>query len=290
MIKGFDCFAPVTAEVLLRAKAAGMTFVARYYGQVGSRKLLLADEVELIGAAGFRIFSVFEGATRGRPLGGMENGNEDGRLAVLQAQAAHQPSGTTITFAVDLDPDMSMAINRNMLHDYFLTAGALTKAAGYKVGGYGGGNVLDYLLIQGLISVAWLAGAMGWAGSREFDTKQRWHVRQHPEIAPGGYGNQLGIGYDPNDAISADVAGMWLPSAAAPSPAPATTGPIDLFELQRKLKAEGLYSPKVDGVVTADGATVKGLVTYSARHRPARSLGVPNTSDDKTQPTTTNEE
>lgn len=265
MIKGFDCFAPVTAEVLLRAKAAGMTFVARYYGQPGSRKLLLAPEVELIRAAGFRILSVFE-SSAGRALGGVEHGNEDGHLAVLQAQVIQQPPGTAIVFAVDLDVDVSKAINRNMLHDYFLTAGALAKTAGYKVGGYGGGNVLGYLLDEGLISVAWLAGAMGWRGSRDFDAKLRWHVRQHPEVAPGASGNQLGIGYDPNDAVSADAAGMWLPPGAAPAPDPhVIDAAIDIFDLQRRLAAARLYKGMVDG--DPGPLTVGAFTTYAEKNR-----------------------
>lgn len=270
MIRGFDCFSPVAEAAARRAAAAGFQFACRYYGAPGSPKLLLPREAAALRSAGLAILPVFERAA-GRALDGSQAGREDAATALHQAADIEQPEGTTIAFAVDLDVDVSKGVIRGLLHGYFAEVRAAL-AGRYRVGAYGSGAVLSLLLDEGLISVAWLAGAMGWRGSREFERSTRWHMRQFPEIRAGAPGNELGFDYDEDSAISLEQIGAWAPQAPSPGPAPdaRSTGPIDLFALQMLLKAEGFYAPAVDGIVTRDGATVRGLVAYSATHRPKK--------------------
>jgi hypothetical protein len=233
---GFDCFAPVSAATLVRAKAHGYSFVARYYGSPGSSKLLLPAEARRITDAGLRIFSVFE-RTSGRPLEGAAAGQADATLAMVQARAAGQPEGSTICFAVDQDIDMSA--NGDALYAYF-DAARSALGGRYRVGGYGGGDVLGYLLNENLISVAWLAGAMGWRGSRAFDASRKWHLKQGATVS----GGDLGIDYDPNVAVDLDTIGAWsLDVVPVQSPAPVPPAAVTPIEtIKRIQEALGVVS------------------------------------------------
>jgi hypothetical protein len=241
---GFDCFGPVSAATLGRAVTHGYSFVARYYGSPGSSKLLLPDEARRITDAGLRIFSVFE-RTSGRPLEGGPAGQADATLAKTQAHAAGQTQGSVICFAVDQDIDVSKPAIQSALYGYF-DAVKTSLAGKYFVAGYGGGDVLDYLLTHDLITVAWLAGAMGWRGSRAFDAAKRWHLKQGATVN----GGDLGIEYDPNVAVDLDTIGAWWLLDAGPVKPPAPP-PVDvenaIRSLQAVLLAAGLYHGTVDG-------------------------------------------
>lgn len=272
MITGFDCYSPVTLQVAQRARSAGMEFVCRYYGSSGSRKLLLPSEVEILKQTGLKIFPVFE-LSDGRPLAGLQAGRDDAASVLEQAKRVGQPVGTTICFAVDKDVDFSRTVVRTVVEDYFREINKVLNGK-YLVGAYASGEVLGYLLEDGLIKVAWLAGAMGWRGSRLFDAQARWHMKQGPTIPVSDAHNKLGIDYDPNEAVSWERIDAWDPNNGHPQVEPdkpkLSTGPIDLFVIQRALKDQGFYDSAIDGVVVDGGATVRGLVAYSAKHRPAR--------------------
>ncbi len=238
MQTGFDCFGPVSAATLVRAKTHGYSFVARYYGSPGSSKLLLPAEARRITNAGLRIFSVFE-RTSGRPLEGGAAGAADGALANTQAVGVLQPPGSTICFAVDTDVDMSNATHKNAIRSYFHAAG--NALSGYQIGAYGGGDVLGYLLNEKLISVAWLAGAMGWRGSRAFDASLKWHLKQGATIK----GGDLGIEYDPNVAVDLDRIGAWSLSEA-PISQPVAVTPretIKRIQIELGVTSDGDFGP-----------------------------------------------
>lgn len=261
--KGFDCYSPVTHDALAMAVSRGYSFVARYYDLPGSKKMLLPVEARRVSDAGLRIFSVFEHAAGDALKGGLA-GTANAAAALAQAAAVGQPRGSTICFAVDTDPDMTKAINKNMIHAYFNAVGS-ELAGKYRVGAYGGGEVLDYLLTNDLISVAWLAGAMGWRGSKTFEASLRWHLKQGATVK----GGDLGIEYDPNVAVDLDKIGSWTLSAAPPVVKPPPTEPepteIDLFDLQRRLAIGGFYEGPIDGKPFKD--TAAALVSYyRARH------------------------
>lgn len=251
-----------------------MEFVCRYYGPNGSRKLLLPPEVEVLRQAGLKILPVFE-LSEGRPLAGLQAGRDDAASALDQARRVGQPVGTTICFAVDKDVDFSRTVVRTLVEGYFQEVNAALSGR-YLVGAYASGEVLGHLLEGNLIRVAWLAGALGWRGSRLFEAQARWHVRQGPTVPVSDSRNRLGIDYDPDEATSWERIDAWDPnSGRAEEPDQpdllTRTGPIDLFALQRALKEQGFYDATVDGVVADGGATVRGLVAYSAKHRPPRS-------------------
>jgi hypothetical protein len=76
------------------------------------------------------------------------------------------PSGATIYFAVDTDAGLAQI--EKLVLPYFASIGAAFAGSGLSVGVYGSGNVCDLVIANGLARSAWLAGAMGWQGSRAY--------------------------------------------------------------------------------------------------------------------------
>lgn len=280
VIKGFDTYGTPNAATLVRAKSLGFEVICQYYGTPTSAKLLTPVEAQRITDAGLLIFSVFEKSTT-RPLQGRAAGLEDAALALAQARAVEQPLRSTIAFAVDSDPDMNDLQVKQAIVGYF---GAIqeTLSNNYRLGGYGGGDVLDMLLNANLISVAWLGGAMGWRGSRDFLKTDRWHIRQYLPLKTSDPNNKLGVEYDPDDIRSLEAIGPWSlrgevpaqPSSVTSIPAPggtigSLTGPIDIFDLQTKLAVppQRYYKGAIDG--WAGDLTAAALVAYSKEHRPS---------------------
>ena len=253
-IRGFDCSFPVTARVAAVARGADMQFAGRYYGTPGSSKLLSRGEVRVLSEAGISIVTVFE-RTAGRALSGSSAGSADAELALTQAHLIGQPEGTAIYFAVDTDVDPKRSVVGSALGAYFRAVDEAL-AGRYVVGAYGGGSVLGFLLDHSLCGATWLAGAMGWIGSRDFDRQGRWHIKQYPEVKAGAGGNALGIEHDPCEAPSLERAGAWrlkLTDDGDPTE-------IDIFDLQRRLAAGGYYRGEIDGKPLAQ--TAKALVQY----------------------------
>jgi hypothetical protein len=115
--------------------------------------------------------------------------------------------------------------------------------APYGCGAYASGNILTYLAQNGHPEIVpWLAGAMGWGGSRAYDTTGAWAMKQGPDLNShsGTFGGvpflALGFDYDPNIIAHPERIGAWMPQAAASSvttppakasPAPsATSAPV----------------------------------------------------------------
>ncbi len=205
MITGFDCATPVIGY-LPALKAAGYQWVGRYYSHNPRKNLTLAEAVA-IAAVGLRVVSVWE--SRGDQISSFSNpqGVLDGVDALRQAAACGQPVGTPIYFAVDFD---AASQEMDQIGAYF--AGAKFGLGGrYLTGVYGSGLVCQTLLNGGEATRAWLGGAMGWRGSRDFLAGNRWQIRQHPPITgPTGVPFQI----DPNEVQGSVGFGSWTPVGA----------------------------------------------------------------------------
>ena len=96
----------------LQDQGRPITFVQRYLRD------LRPPEVAALKNAGFRIVSCFEENPSDPPLAFFTRarGQRDGWRAFAQAQAAGQPAGTPIYFALDLDPAPGQ---RQLVLDYF---------------------------------------------------------------------------------------------------------------------------------------------------------------------------
>lgn len=197
MFQGLDADQDLSAHAGTM-KAAGLSFAMRYL------KNLSVAEVTALHGAGLKIGAVFETAAD-RAFGGTQNGMEDGARALQQMRQFTDLRTAAIFPAVDGDVPPGMM---DAVVDYF--AAFDSKVFGsYDIGGYAGGSALEDLLAHGL-SYPWLAGAMGWAGSRDFDTANRWVIKQGPTLHAGGEWDgmvwpNLGFAYDPDVATKLDA-------------------------------------------------------------------------------------
>lgn len=201
-------------------KAAGLTFVMRYL------KNLSSAEVEALHGAGLSVGLIFE-TTGDRALGGADAGAEDGAEALRQARALGAPSSVAIYATVDGDVAEEQL---DAVGAYFVAFdGCLwaspTEGADpvclYRIGGYADGTAISGLRDEGL-PLCWLAGAMGWDGSRVFLATGKPDLVQGPTLTAGGHWSpvpeqplawpDLGFAYDPDVALSDDI-GAWNPPA-----------------------------------------------------------------------------
>lgn len=211
--RGLDA-ATVLSPYAGKIAAAGFDAVGRYL------KSLTKAEVAALHGYGLGVWLIFE-TTATRALSGATGGNIDGRMAVSQARALGAPPGTAIYATVDTDvveggdEDRDGLADSEEVADYFVTFLANVRAAQYRLGGYADGVVLKENSAS--IELPWLAGAMGWGGSRDFLASGTWAMRQGPQINAGHTATWAGVhwpslpfAYDPN-LIARDDVGLWVP-------------------------------------------------------------------------------
>lgn len=195
-------------------KAKGLQFVCRYLKNLGKQ------EAQAISKAGLRIVMIFE-VRATNSLAGERAGAQDGMTALRQAQALGAPSTAAIYTTVDTDVT---AADVSAIEDYFAAFDDVIFGH-YRIGGYADGTALSELRNHGL-PYCWLAGAMGWDGSRQFFDTGHPTLVQGPTISKGKGGNwaphgiktampvitwpDLGFNYDPDVAMSDDYGGFLL--------------------------------------------------------------------------------
>lgn len=210
-MKGFDAYSPADDRLAGLAVSLGYEFQGCYYGTGG--KVLQPRNLSAFAQHGLRLFMFFERNAL-RALQGASAASADVELAVEQAGAVSQPSGTAITFTVDTDVDMNERTSGAAVMSYFEEIARGMGKAGYRVGVYGSGDVCDRVKRAGLANVTVEAGAGGWRGSKSYTPM----VQQHPEVLVP---NQLGVGYDPLDTeLTLDQIGAWSAPGGVAMPAP----------------------------------------------------------------------
>lgn len=177
----------------------GVKTVIRYYNHRNSRRLptkrIELAEAQALQSAGLSQCSVFQ--QRGGAGGHIEDldhqsGLADAIRAVQLARALGQPAGSAIYFAVDHDYYRASEI-RNIM-PYFDAIRA-TIGGDFKVGVYGSGTVGEAAVSAGFADLIWLAGAVGWSGTRDMLRTDKWAIFQKylHKTWPGG-----AFGYDGN--------------------------------------------------------------------------------------------
>jgi len=134
----------------------GITFVSRYLAPLPNGKVILAAERDQLLAAGVNIMLNWEN-TAGDQSRGAAGGTSDATEAVKQARALGYPSGSTIYFSADFD--VSVSAWNGQVKPYQIAARAVTNAAGYRFGVYGGYRVISLGFDQGVIQDGWQAYA-----------------------------------------------------------------------------------------------------------------------------------
>lgn len=168
MNKGLDASAPVSLKLAHQIKAAGYSFVARYYSHSAYKNLTHAEALNLT-AAGLYTVAVWETAGDQPSHFNYARGKQDALDALAFAQnTIKQPGNSTIYFAVDYDA--TSADIAGSIRAYFQAINDVFKLAHapYAVGVYGSGAVCNYLMAAKLATFDWEAMASGWSGSRHF--------------------------------------------------------------------------------------------------------------------------
>lgn len=190
-----------TAKVLTNAApslfSGGVRVVIRYYtSDPDSWKILNPSEAEAIAKAGLGVAAVYQVRQTKPEDFGRDKGDEAGRIAKRYARdTIGQPPGSAIYFAVDYDASKSDL--DEAIVPYFEAARAQLREGDpgqrYRIGVYGSGLVCQTLLDEGLVELAWLAGASAWRGSRDFVESDRWAIHQRRKTTIEG------VEVDPND-------------------------------------------------------------------------------------------
>lgn len=149
-------------------KANGVTTVIRYLTTTPrSQKLVTPSEVRALGAAGIRFGLVFEvyGGADGVDDIDAPDGAKDAAFCLSYAPTLGANNTSCIFFAIDFDANKDQVTNEVL--PYFK---AIYTAIGtvFYVGVYGSGAVCSAMLAAKVADLAWLAGSMGWRGSREY--------------------------------------------------------------------------------------------------------------------------
>jgi hypothetical protein len=154
-----------------RLRAAGFRLACRYLSHDLSKNINRAEAAELL-KAGEDIVVVWE-STAGRATQGLTPGRDDALAAVKQMRALKAPKGMAVYFAVD--GDFAPAAVRQYARGFR----KVCHAAGFRVGGYGSLRVINDLIHEGLVDVAWQTVAWSFGKlSRHADLYQRAGTRK----------------------------------------------------------------------------------------------------------------
>lgn len=188
MVRGLDADVDLTVHAGL-IKSAGYDWVGRYYKFTHDSHGLTRAEASALSAAGLYLVAIYEnGSPTQASYFSRLRGAADGLRAYhYAAQEIRQPAGYPIYFAVDYDAPEADVLGP--IHEYFTQIHTAFEQAGlghpvYPIGVYGSGAVCRYLLRETVVSYAWLAGSMGWRGSRQY---RGWNLRQQaPPVTVAG--------------------------------------------------------------------------------------------------------
>jgi uncharacterized protein (TIGR02594 family) len=175
-------------------RQAGVRTVIRYYNHRNSSMLptkrLEKSEAEALADAGLSLAVVFQqrGGRDGN-IGDLSqaNGAADARRALELADDLGQPEGSAIYFAVDHDYFRRSELEQ--IRPYFEAVQAQIEGR-YRIGCYGSGTVGAFMQRAGLVDLIWLAGALGWSGTRAMLEAGGWTMFQkelHRNWPGGGF-------------------------------------------------------------------------------------------------------
>jgi hypothetical protein len=121
VMRGFDCYYPLSLNQYQQFKAEGYSFVARYYSTVDPAKKLTKQEVQDASSAGLQLVAVYQDYNNKPELFNYEYGVLQCTNAVKQAIEVGQPASagkpSTIYFAVDEKNTGDTPLNK--IEEYF---------------------------------------------------------------------------------------------------------------------------------------------------------------------------
>jgi hypothetical protein len=161
MAAGFDTNNVLTISQIKGIKAAGYSWVGRYYSVPGSYKNLTRVEAQALTDEGIPIVAVFERDPVNVGWFTQEHAKEDANFGYVHGQVIGQPTPGHICYSVDYDASKS---DLEPIAEYFTTIHGQLKPNNFLIGAYGSGMVIDHLLELGVIDFSWLSQSTGFAG------------------------------------------------------------------------------------------------------------------------------
>lgn len=174
-----DTSAISTPAFFDKMREVGVATIIRYYDHEAETlpgKTLRRPEREAIAGAGFSLAVVFQHRNNRITSFTPERGAQDAERSLDLASENGQPRKSAIYFGVD-GPwgDRELPLVRA----YFEQAAPRIRAAGYRVGIYGGGSMCRAMIEERLADLCWLANAKSWPGFAErLADRTSWRLRQ----------------------------------------------------------------------------------------------------------------
>ena len=168
-----------TPAFFAKMREVGISTIVRYYDHEDETlpgKTLRRPERDAIASAGFRLLVVFQHRNDRIASFTPERGTQDSERSLDLAAENAQPRGSAIYFGVD-GPWAERQLP--LVRAYFTEAAPRIRAAGYRVGIYGGGFMCKAIVQEGLADLCWLANARSWPGHAErLADRASWRLRQ----------------------------------------------------------------------------------------------------------------
>lgn len=167
----------------------GVKTIIRYYAQENNLpgKNITPRERDMIFDHGLSVAIVYQWEAYRPGRFNPEMGRRDADFCMQRAAEINQPHGSAIFFAVDNDSH-----TREDVMSY-LAAVKRRLDGRFQIGCYGSGHQCDAVINDGSATMAWIAEAPAWRGTREFINSRRWHIYQNktqiesnPHMSAGG--------------------------------------------------------------------------------------------------------
>ncbi|MEV6411794.1 glycoside hydrolase domain-containing protein [Kribbella sp. NPDC051718] len=248
--KGFDTNKQLTAAQANGAVAAGYTTIGRY--TVGAGKFITAPELDLLKAAGLKLFPIHQRYNDTPAVMTRANGSLHGVEALERCRVLGLPAGSVVFFSVDFDA-VGEVIN-GPVADYFRGVNDSmddSVTGKYKIGVYGTRNVCSIILENDLAEAAFVAGmSTGYSGNMGFPMPENWHYNQIVEIQAQLPGVPTALGID-KDVVSSHAT-------------PIDLGPVVSPPIERDGSTSGTgFDAFFEWLVRAEVACERGLVNAS---------------------------
>jgi hypothetical protein len=138
--------------------------------------------------------------------GAAQEARLDAIAAVDQARDLGQPQGSAIYFGMDFDydPNSDGGEIEGRIIAYFTELGSILRPAGYSIGVYGNGYVLDLLQTRGLADYTWISASASFFQTSPYYRAGKWHLFQH-EVDTEWFGTSQGGGCTQGLKLDGDV-------------------------------------------------------------------------------------
>ncbi|MBE1877694.1 glycoside hydrolase domain-containing protein [Myceligenerans pegani] len=186
-VTGFDHALQLAAADYEDARDKGYRVVGRYLSGVTQRdgvpydKFLGIDEISALKAKSFGLLPIYQVMENDVSYMSYDNGYRLGVLATQRAHVVGLPENSVVYFAVDFDAHGATVTGPVMDHFRGIDDAVSSVSGTYplRVGVYGGRNVCDLVVKEGLAAASFIAGAAyAWVANMGHPMPRSWHYNQ----------------------------------------------------------------------------------------------------------------